>query len=182
MQRTDITPELLFDLFFIDFTAGSMKWRSPPKRGKRLFGTEAGCNHENGWGLEYCCISIKNRLYKRSRLIYLAYHGEWPEPTVDHWDRNSLNDSIANLRPASRALQTDNRTVHRKLHCGEVLPRGVFAQNGKFRAKISHNGTRINLGSYATAMAAHDAYSKKREELRTAHGLPAPATSTRTQP
>jgi len=65
----------------------------------------------------------------------------------DHIDRNGLNNTRSNLRPATRSqqrmnakLQRNNRSGHRGVHW--------YSKERKWRARINVGGKRIELGRF----------------------------------
>lgn len=74
---------------------------------------------------------------------------------VDHIDNNGLNNTRENLRLATNAQNLRNRKRHSNNKTGY---KGVVAQDGKYRAKITVDGKRISLGMYDTPEEAHEAY------------------------
>jgi len=83
------------------------------------------------------------------RAIYAWCTGAWPEPTVDHIDRNPFNNRFWNLRPATYREQVQNT---RAFKGGiEETPQG-------WRVRPLINGKRTNCGSFATKAEAQKAY------------------------
>ena len=54
----------------------------------------------------------------------------------------------------------------RKVKLDRILPEGIDISKGRFRARIRHNGSRLNLGSYKTASEAREAYLNAKMELK----------------
>lgn len=155
--------ELLTHLFDIDFRAGKLFWRNPPKQHPRLLGTEAGCPRANRNGKKYWVVKIGGKAFKRGRLMFLAFHGVMPDPQVDHWDGNSLNDKPGNLREATG---TQNAWNHRKRARRIPLPMGVRSmKSGRFQARIAVNKKMIHLGAFETPDLAHAKYIEARKEF-----------------
>ena len=82
---------------------------------------------------------------------------------VDHIDGDGLNNSRANLRPASRAENLWNARKTR----GKSRFKGVHfhSQNKKWRATIMANGKKHELGCHGTEEDAALAYNKAAAEL-----------------
>jgi len=81
-----------------------------------------------------------------------------PGLVVDHIDGNSLNNTRANLRAVSQRENTWN-----------VRPsegRGISLRKGKWRARMWHEGHRLELGSYAAKEDAIKAYDTAVSILR----------------
>lgn len=79
------------------------------------------------------------------------------EMQVDHEDGDGLNNRRNNIRLATPNQNQANRAVERRNKLGA---KGVSpSRTGKrFRASITPNGRKINLGSYATKEEAAAAY------------------------
>lgn len=75
---------------------------------------------------------------------------------VDHADRNKLNCTRSNLRPATNSQSATNAAKH-----GVSGFRGVdWHECGKWRARIRCNNVERHLGLYKTAEEAAKAYNK----------------------
>ena len=74
---------------------------------KNLVGKEAG--YRLPQNRHRICFKYKD--YFRSRVVFLYHHGRWPEPTVDHINRDTLDDRIENLREATLSVQNKNKVV-----------------------------------------------------------------------
>jgi len=152
----------LGELFDIDFDAGRMFWKRPPKYHPRLLGTEAG-GPRPAHAKVYWVIKIGALAHKRGRLIFLAANGRWPSPCVDHINGNSLDDRLANLREASIAENARNHKTRAKK---SILPMGVrMTGSGRFQARIGIDRGQISLGIFDTVDEAHAVYISKRKEL-----------------
>lgn len=90
------------------------------------------------------------------RLIMRAGPGE----QIDHKDGNGLNNQRANLRFATPAGNSVNRSGWARTGY-----KGVGDQCGKFQAHIRHNDKKIHLGTFRTAEEAALAYNVKAVEL-----------------
>lgn len=84
--------------------------------------------------------------------------------TVDHIDRNGLNNTRANLRPANYSeqqmntgLRSDNKTGFRGV--------GWHKESGKFRSRIALGGKYKHLGLFDSAVDAYAAYCEARDKL-----------------
>ena len=95
----------------------------------------------------------------RSRLIWEMHNGIIPEGMeVDHEDRNTLNDSIGNLRLLNRSNNAFNRGVQSNNKLGlKGVSKDAYNPN-KFRAFINVDGKTKNLGLFDTAEEAQSAY------------------------
>jgi len=95
----------------------------------------------------YVRVQIGQRNYFGHRLAWLYMTGEWPEDEVDHRDRDRGNNRWGNLRAATFKQNHENSTEQRNNTSGH---RGIcwHEQSRKWRARISHNGRRIQLGDF----------------------------------
>ena len=90
-------------------STGEWTWKNPPGR-KMKRGDIAGSIK---WGLAaptgYNVIRLKGEDYRSGRLAWFYVTGEWPVHTIDHIDRDSLNDAFDNLRDVPMSVQNENR-------------------------------------------------------------------------
>jgi len=91
---------------------------------------------------------FKGVRYLTHRLVYVMVHGEIPEGMeVDHINQLRTDNRIENLRLASRADNSRNRTRHSNNISGTT---GVHwsKDKGKWRAGIRVNGEYKSLGCF----------------------------------
>ena len=112
----------------------------------------------SGTGHKYAARKSKHRVIYMHRLITNAPKGM----VVDHIDHNTLNNTRANLRVCT----SSQNNMHRKPMYGHDL-KGVYYLKhiNKYEAKISKDGHNENLGYFATAETAAQAYDKRALEL-----------------
>ena len=80
---------------------------------------------------------------------------------IDHIDRNTQNNNLANLRWIDRSGNNRNKYIPNK-H-GYT---GVYKKGDTFCSAIrGEKGKRIHLGTYATPEHAGEAYKKKYDEI-----------------
>jgi len=110
----------------------------------------------NGTG--YYCVKINVKPRKTlllHRVKWLVAYGDYPECDIDHINLNPLDNSLENLRLASRS---QNRFNTRKKARDNGLPLGVYHRGDKFAASISKDRKRTYLGTFDTADEAHNAW------------------------
>ena len=114
--------------------------------------------------MSYITIGINGIKYQSHRLAFLYITGEFPPSCVDHKDRNGLNNKWNNLRKANKTqnlanskIRSDNTSGFRGVH--------FCKRDKRYQAYINFKNKRKNLGSYATAEAAHNAYIAAAENL-----------------
>jgi hypothetical protein len=124
----------------------------------------------------YIRINIKNKKYFLHTLLAKTFLGNPKEnETVDHIDRNKINNNINNLRWASKTIQTNNRFTKNQ---GIKRPIGQYTINGilikewnslkeaaqffnTYTANIKHNKKFMGfLWKY------HDIYELENEEFK----------------
>ena len=135
-----------------------LKWKVS-RRAVRA-GSWAGCIKEDevcGKTRKDWLVGIDGRLYKASRIIYFMYHGVDPHPLeVDHEDRNSLNNSVNNLRLGDDVLQIQNQGI-RSTNKSGVKGVSWYKQRSKWVARIKVDNKRKHLGYFATLKEAAEA-------------------------
>jgi HNH endonuclease/AP2 domain len=111
-------------------------------RSKFPSGTVAGTKVTDG----YTAIKIDGRVYRAHRLAWLMVYGKWPSQ-LDHINRDPADNRIANLRPATPALNALNRGPRAANRSGVA---GVCndARLNLWRATIRVNGKFVSLGYF----------------------------------
>jgi hypothetical protein len=104
----------------------------------------------------YCQIKIDRRLYLAHRLAWFYVTGQWHPLCIDHIDGNPLNNAFENLRPASKAINAQNR--RRASADSKTGFLGVTQKKYGFVAQIQTNGTMRSLGTHPTPELAYAAY------------------------
>ena len=117
---------------------------------------------KNSNGLYWRFQENGKQVYCHRRIWELA-NGPIPEDmTVDHINRDSLDNRVENLRLATKTQQIRNR----KRSWGEVPYKWVQkSSNGRYRARWrSPEGPTISAGTYDTPLEAHLASCASRLE------------------
>lgn len=139
--------EFLQKHFDYDPNSGSFLWKeliSPHDRHNSI-GGRVGTVKSSG----HSQVVINSVLYIVPRLIWMYHYGVDPgDSVVDHKNRNPKDNSINNLRLLKFKGNTQN-----------VEGRGwSLTPHGRYRASIRVNKKLIDLGTYASADEARNAY------------------------
>jgi hypothetical protein len=152
-----ITRKELYGLFHYDEDTGVFVRR------KSSFGATAGRINTKPNGDGYIRIQIRGKRYKAHVLAWLYVYGKLPNGNIDHINRNPADNRISNLREATHGQNCRNATKYKNNRTGY---KGVFRRrNGSYRAYITYNHVRYNLGHYKTPELASAAYKKKAMEF-----------------
>lgn len=94
----------------------------------------------------YYRVGIDKVLYQVHRVIWLWHYGYFPEHTIDHINRNKIDNRIENLREASKQCNMRNSNVKK---CNRSGVTGVSWQtdNKRWDAGIRINKKSIHIGS-----------------------------------
>jgi hypothetical protein len=141
MPTTAVTADFVRREFEYNRETGVLRRRVA--RGGAKPGDVAGWMGKNG----YRYVSVGNRKYLVHRIIWLWIYGEWPVVTVDHWNRNPLDNTPNNLRDATRRQQSINTRPHKNNTSGH---KGVYwhKTSGLWVAFVFRYGKTISLGYY----------------------------------
>lgn len=149
MTREDV-------LKYLDYLpkTGSFVWKfreeGPACWNGRWVGKPAGSAVRlNNSDIYYVAIRITKSNYKVHQLVWLVETNTWCD-YIDHADGNGLNNRFYNLREATRSQNLAN---------SHKLQRGVYVENGKFRAMIRVEGNLIHLGTYLNREEAQAVYN-----------------------
>ena len=113
----------------------------------------------------YLRVRLEGKTVSLTRIIWLYMTGELPALQVDHKDRNKINNRWQNLRLATNAQNKCNSGVRKDSGTG-IKGVHLDKRTGRYRAKISVQGKRINLGFFATLEEA----AKARADAEHLHG------------
>jgi len=104
----------------------------------------------------YATVKYKGETYKVHRLIWMMMTGDDPgELTIDHDDRNKVNNIWTNLRLANCSQQQANKEA-----------RGIQETPWGFTVRIMADGVRRTIGTFKTEAEALQTYQLKCKELR----------------
>jgi hypothetical protein len=139
------TPERLWELFELNPLTGRLHWRVQLSARTKV-GQPAGCVSTNN----YIVVRVDKVLYGAHRLVRAWIDGADPgEAYIDHWDRNTQNNSPWNLR-----LCTQSQNMANVPTTGWTVDR-----NGKYVAQTKYKGVGYHIGTYNTPIEAYTAYS-----------------------
>lgn len=93
----------------------------------------------------YKCIYLHRKEYKAHRIAWLLHYGCFPDGEIDHKDGDRCNNSINNLRTASRFDNMNNLTCHR---VGEYP--GIKKRWNKYAAYVTINKVQYYIGLFNT--------------------------------
>lgn len=157
-----LTAERLRELLDYDPETGVFRWKDVRRYGfpRKRVGQVAGSIDGEG----YILINIGGTKYGAHRLAWLYVYGRWPQPMTDHRNGVRHDNRFANLREASRAQNKRNERRRRDNTSGH---KGVVfrPESGRWRARISVDGSRIALGTFDTREAAAAAYASASSRL-----------------
>jgi len=103
--------------------------------------------------------------YLHYRLVWI-YHNKKIPKMLDHIDRNSLNDSIENLRPTNYMYNNRNISIPSNNTSG-VIGIGFCKKNNKWKARLTIKGREIHLGLFTNIESA----IKARKEAEIKYGF-----------
>lgn len=157
-------------------------WHPHPTSRTRYVGSSWGCE-ANGY-YNGCFLGQHARAHNLIWfLLFEEDPGEaWPL-TVDHVDRNGLNNYWMNLRLATASQQVFNRDLSETYTPGAIVHkrkpgktgfRWVRANRNRFTAEFSVNGKSFRFGTYDTPEEAYQAALHGRVSM----GLEVPRTTT----
>lgn len=149
----ELTQELVRD-FFDYHEDGYLIWKKLKIKNQVKEGSIAGWISPN----KYRYLSILNKGYRASRIIFL-WHNGWIPDIVDHENRITLDDRIKNLRASTDTQNSTNRTKS-KTSISKYLGVQPYNKSGKWLVCIRHNKVQLKKGSYDTQEQAALIYNR----------------------
>ena len=102
----------------------------------------------------YRNVTINTKRYYYHRVVYFIHNQEWDihnsstDNSIDHIDRDRLNNSIENLRVVTNQQNAWNRDGKGYYH----------TSSGNYQAKLHADGEHIHLGMFENPEDARQAY------------------------
>lgn len=118
---------------------------------RRLRNFGSWCCNNRGYAVHYTEICDKRRVLYMHRVILSAP----PHLTVDHINRDKLDNRRENLRLATRS---QNQANHAKRSDSSMDYKGVTFRKGRYDARIKYGDKRISLGRFDDPEEAAYAY------------------------
>jgi hypothetical protein len=156
MVESTLTHERLLAALQYDPQTGIFRWKIRTSI-RVMVGQQAGSIVKG-----YVEIGLDGVHYQAHRLAWFYMTGEWPALQVDHKDTNRANNAWFNLREATHGQNVTNSGPRRNNRTGL---KGVTPFNGRWHARIMHDGALHLLGYFDSPEAAHAAYARKAHEL-----------------
>lgn len=118
LQQSWVKKEIINRLDYNPET-GDLTWAERDCRyfDKSRVGKKVGYNWSVDGYVNYTVpMEIKGRRVKLvvARLCWLVHTGDWPKHTIDHIDRDPLNNRWGNLRDVSQAVNNQNKGPYKK--------------------------------------------------------------------
>lgn len=152
-----ISVDRLREVLRYDPQSGLFFWRV--QKSRRIGpGCQAGWTNSKG----YVEIQVDGSIYKAHRLAWFYVHGQWPVAEIDHKGLCPSDNSLPRIREATKSQNGANRRRQSNNQCGF---KGVCQHGTKWRAQITKDGKRRNIGVFDTPALAHAAYIDAAMEL-----------------
>jgi hypothetical protein len=104
----------------------------------------------------YLVAHVAGKVRTIHRIVWAMHHGSEPQGQIDHINGDRTDNRIENLRCVTNGVNSQNLRRAKSHNSLGLL--GVVACRDKFHARITTDGRKTHLGSFATADAAHAAY------------------------
>ena len=138
-----------------DPLTGALTRKLVDRSSKHLLGASA--TYRDAYG--YFRVSLFNRKYLAHRLAWFIHWGSWPDGVIDHINRKRDDNRMANLRDASRSINSQNRGAFKPSATGFM---GATPHGKRFVARISVNGRMRHIGVFDTPEESNAAYLRAR--------------------
>jgi hypothetical protein len=156
LPKIDIAPQLLHELIICIPETGELFWKYRDahhfcethvwKTWNIRYAHKPALNCINGTG--YKAGTIKGVRIAAHRVIWAMTFGAWPPQDIDHINGDRSDNRISNLRSVSRLENGRNKAAQEsRSNAAGVM---WVERNKKWRARITVNGKRLDLGLHST--------------------------------
>ena len=155
-----LTQEELKEILDYYPETGIFRWKSNRANNKIKVVDIAGTLNYNG----YRYIRMNGENYREHRLAWFYVYGHWPEKEIDHINGMKTDNSIENLREASRSENNMNKPKQINNTSGY---KGVCWHKAaqKWQAHIKINKKLKHLGLFDSPEEAYAAYCEAAKRL-----------------
>lgn len=138
--------EDLLEVIHYDPDTGVFTWIK--NQNKQLIGKEAGTiRHSDTKNYKRRVIRVLGNYYFAHRLAWFYVYKVWPTYTIDHIDRNPLNNRIINLRDVTQQENNLNKNLHPLNKTGE---NGITYIKGAYSVAVGRYSTQYFVGRFKT--------------------------------
>jgi hypothetical protein len=147
----EVTQALLRAMFDCDPSVGVLVRRFT--LGKGIAGKSSTLTDKDG----YLIVGVCRKIYRAHRVVWMYFHGSWPNGDIDHINRIKTDNRLSNLRVVTHRENRQNQGPCRNNKSGM---RGVYRHySGKWVAEIYGLGEKHYLGIFDEIADAQRAYA-----------------------
>lgn len=119
----------------------------------------------------YMVARIESKSYRVHHLVWLYFHGRYPDKHIDHINGNRSDNRIENLRECSPSENHQNRSSNKNSK-SKYLGVSWCSARRKWVARIKAADINKQLGYFGSEEDAYDAYLKAKEALHKFNPIP----------
>lgn len=154
-----ITKERLHELFEYDIDTGVFTRKTSFNRWK--VGDKVGYVNTDG----YIEAGVDGEYYGVHRLAWIYVNGDIHVDEIDHINGVRDDNRISNLRPATKAINAQNKRVARVDSKSGILGVCWHKTSSKWHAQIQVAGKKLHLGTFVNKEDAYDAYISAKRKM-----------------